>query len=364
MAEAKPITIKSGLLTEFDSADTIPAVNLPGASVISPSQITGDQDNYAPTGWADADIVRVSFNTAMPAITGLTAWTNGKTKTFVNVGSTSGYFPCEHPDSSAANRITGECDWILEPGGAMTFWYDGTSSRARVLRSTFDPVKAHYAGIGMMFMGVPGSTNASDQPFMGLTQASSGSNGNFAPTSALPNAWELDNGGNAAGASTIFFSKNANGSSFFGSAHIVMRFTVWISALSTSAQRFTSQVSFTASPNTATLDINNSFGLRYRDNLNSGNWQFYSRDNAGSENPLDTGITAAANTPIRGFLMIDKARAEQRVFVTDGTTTFQSRNTSNIPNAVRCGGRLLHIKSVGTGTVTTRGTIAGYDVRI
>lgn len=365
MADVKPLKRSATGFSEFGASDTVPAAMLAGATVISPSQITADQDNYNPTGFADAEIVRVSFNTSLPAITGLTAWTNGKTKTFVNVGSTSGYFPCEHPDSTAANRIAGEMDWILEPGGAVEFWYDSTSSRVRVLRSTFDPYKAHFAGIGQAFFGIPGSTNASDQPFMGLTQASSGSNGNSAPTATLPGAWELDNGGNAAGSSTLHFAKNMNGFSFFGSAHIIVRFTVWIEALSTSAQRFTSQVSVTASSNTATAaDVNNSFGIRYRDNLNSGNWQFFSRDNGGSENPLDTGITAAVNTPIRGFLMIDKARAEQRVFVTDGTTTFQGRNTSNIPNAVLCGGRLIHIKSVGTGTVSTFGTIAGFDLRI
>ena len=55
---------------QFGATDTIPAGNLPAKSVISPAQITADQDDYAPTGWADADVVRLDF---APALSRLTA---------------------------------------------------------------------------------------------------------------------------------------------------------------------------------------------------------------------------------------------------------------------------------------------------
>lgn len=347
---------------QMPAADTFPNTNIPGGLVISPSQVTSDQDNYSPTGWADCEIVRVSFDTGFRAITGLTAWTNGKIKTFVNIGATSGYFPSEHPDSTAANRIAGESDHILEGYGTISFWYDATSGLARVLESTFNPHLIHLSGRGQVWISPPGSTNQSDQPFIGLTQASSGTNSNEAPTATLPGAWGLDNGGNAAGASTVYFAKNLAGIAFFGSAHIVCGFTLSIDTLSTSAQRYTAQASITASPNTATLNINNSFGFRYSDNINSGVWQFFSRDNAAGETTVTTGIAAATGVVLRGMLMIDKARAEQRVFLTDGTTVFQAANTGNIPNAVLCGFRGLLIKSVGTQTRLAKFVISGFHV--
>lgn len=364
MADATPLKRGATGFEMFASTDTVPAANIAGQVVISPSQITADQDNYAPTGWVDADVVRVSFDTTCKAITGLTAWTNGKPKWIINTGANCGYLPSEHPDSSAANRIAGEGDWILEGYGAIMVAYDSTSSRVRVVQTTFDIWSLFLSGRAQPFFPPPGSTVQADQAFLGLAQASSGSNGNTAPTSSLPGAWDVDNGGNAAGASTIYFSKNNNGFSFFGSAHIVIGFGCWVSALSTSSQRYKAQISLTNNPSGTAINNNNSFGFRYIDNANSGKWLFFSRDNAGAETTADTAITVAANTYYRGLLMIDKARAEQRIFITDGTTTYQARNTGNLPNAVLCGARSIIVKSIGTGTVTFNSTITGYEIRV
>ena len=73
MAERKLLKCDSAGIQEFSATDTVPASVMPSPAVISPSQITSDQDNYSPTGWADADVVRLDFDTGGRAITGFAA---------------------------------------------------------------------------------------------------------------------------------------------------------------------------------------------------------------------------------------------------------------------------------------------------
>ena len=127
-----------GAIAEFSSTDTIPAANLP-ALVISPSQITSDQDNYGPTGWDTASVVRLNFDTGGRGITGFAAWTNEYPKRIVNTSANFGYIACEHPDSTAANRVVGACDYIIPPYGTLILIYDGTSSRVRVVGNSYNP---------------------------------------------------------------------------------------------------------------------------------------------------------------------------------------------------------------------------------
>jgi len=363
MADATPLKRGSTGLEMFGSTDTIPAANIAGLVTISPSQITSDQDNYAPTGFADADVVRVSFDTTGKAITGLTAWTNGKPKLIINTGANYGYLPSEHPDSTAANRIAGEIDHILEGYGAIQVYYDSTSSRVRVANNTFNPTNLAYNGKGQLFYVPPASTVQADHAFLGLAQ-SGGSNGNTAPTSTLPGLWDIDSASSATGASSIYISKNNNGIAFFGFAHIVCSFSMYIPTLSVAAQRFTSQVSITNNPSGTALNNNNSVGVRHEDTVNSGKWQFFARGNGGSETTVDTAITVVANTVYRGAIYIDKARAEARLFITDGTNTYQGRITANLPNAVLCGARAIIVKTIGTTSRIFNVAIGAYEIHV
>lgn len=363
MAEAIPLKRGATGFEQFGTTDTMPAANVPGVTVISPGEGTGDQDNFNPTGWATADVVRMSFGTTLKAITGLAAWTNGKPKLIVNISANSCYFPPEHPDSSAANRIAGESDYILEGGGSVWAFYDDTSSRVRLVNRTFDPVLMHFSGKGQLFLVPPGSTVQADHPFLGFAQAG-GSNGNTAPTSTQPGLWDIDTASSATGASSVYISKNNNGIAFFGTSHIMCGFTMYIPTLSTSAQRFMSQVSITNNPSGTSLNNNNSVGLRHDDNTNSGKWLFFSRDNAGAETTADTGITVVAGTVYRGVIAIDKARAEARLFITDGTNTYQGRITGNMPNAVLAGARAIVVKSVGTTSRIFNVAITAMEVRV
>lgn len=99
-----------------------------GANIISPTQLTSDQDDWNPTGFGDATVVRVSGDNGIRAITSMAAQTDGEEKKIINVGSYPIYFPAQHADRTAANRIIASSDIILMPNKSITFYYDGTQS--------------------------------------------------------------------------------------------------------------------------------------------------------------------------------------------------------------------------------------------
>lgn len=105
--------------------------------VISPSTITADQNDYAPTGFSTANVVRLSHNNAgaSRSITGLAGGASGRRVLVCNVnasGSAESFvLISESASSSAANRFaTGA---TLAAGNCAEVWYDGTSSRWRVV---------------------------------------------------------------------------------------------------------------------------------------------------------------------------------------------------------------------------------------
>jgi len=100
--------------------------------VISPAQITSNQNDYSPTDWSTATHVRLNTD-ASRDVTGFSATAAMKIKTIINVGSTDLVLKNEDSNSSAANRITvpGGSDLTLEAGDAVNLYYDATSTRWR-----------------------------------------------------------------------------------------------------------------------------------------------------------------------------------------------------------------------------------------
>lgn len=99
------------------------------SGVITPSQITSDQDNYAPTGLSSASVLRLSSDAARN-ITGLSAGSDGDVKIIENVGSFSITLKDE-TTSTAANRFALTSDQILAPDSVVILKYDGASARWR-----------------------------------------------------------------------------------------------------------------------------------------------------------------------------------------------------------------------------------------
>lgn len=101
--------------------------------IISPAQITADQNNYAPTGHDTANVLRLSTD-ASRTITGLTAPSAyGVTKWIMNVGGFNLVLSKQNASSTAANRFAIGADITLTPDTSALIWYDMTTSRWRAL---------------------------------------------------------------------------------------------------------------------------------------------------------------------------------------------------------------------------------------
>ena len=114
----------------------------PGAEiqsgVISPTAFSGNVNDYAPTGFATASVVRLTAGNSGRSITGLAGGAAGRRVTLINVTATSNQkFTLTHADSnsSAANRFAcpSATNFIITNNGSAELWYDGTSSVWRVL---------------------------------------------------------------------------------------------------------------------------------------------------------------------------------------------------------------------------------------
>lgn len=323
-------------------------------SVISPSQITSDQDDYQPTGWDDATTVRLSFDSDINAITSFDAATDGEQKTLRNVGSYPGYIPCEHPDGTAANRVacseSGQA-YILQAGGTMVIEYDGTLSRWVVVSNTFDPsrnLKGHH------YYESVGATTGADWGTIGFG-LSSGGNGTNAGTSTLPGTWEI-NTTTTSGIATLYFSKTVLNPTAYTSAYISTSCWVYFPTLSDGTQTYTFQFGFVPSPNSTTLAVNNSVAIRYSSAINGGEWEGFTRNNAGSETTADLNVAVAANTLYLLTVEYDKAGTEARFYVNGA---YCGRSTATLPNAVGVGSRAGIFKTAGSTNRTAQ--IASYQ---
>lgn len=109
-------------------------------SVLSPAQITANQDDYNPTGLNNggapngASIVRLSTD-ASRNITSIVGGVQGRLLVLVNVGSQNIVIKDDDgATGTAANRIQLNADITLLPEDSMMLWYDGTSSRWRSMK--------------------------------------------------------------------------------------------------------------------------------------------------------------------------------------------------------------------------------------
>lgn len=103
-------------------------------AVVSPSQITSDQNNYAPTGFATAVMLRVSSDAARN-ITGLSAGIAAGMIAIHNVGSFAITLKDESASSTAANRFALTGDVAIAPDAVVLLQYDATSARWRMIGS-------------------------------------------------------------------------------------------------------------------------------------------------------------------------------------------------------------------------------------
>jgi hypothetical protein len=100
--------------------------------VISPAQITANQNDYNPTGVATASVLQLSSD-ASRNITGLAGGAEGRLVSLINVGSQPIVLTDESSSSSAANRFTLGASLTVAAKQAALLRYDGTAARWRLI---------------------------------------------------------------------------------------------------------------------------------------------------------------------------------------------------------------------------------------
>lgn len=103
-------------------------------NVITPSAISSNQDDYSPTGWAGANIVRLSTNSASSRdLNGVASVSPGQLKWLVNLGPGTIRLQHEAGTSSGSNRflLTSGTTFGILVNGVCGILYDASSSRWR-----------------------------------------------------------------------------------------------------------------------------------------------------------------------------------------------------------------------------------------
>lgn len=102
-----------------------------GLNVISPAQITANQNDYNPSGLSTAGMIRLSTDADSRALGGLVAQTGGRVVYLHNVGSFLLTLLDEQGTSSAANRFALTQPLVIPPDGVVVLQYDDTTDRWR-----------------------------------------------------------------------------------------------------------------------------------------------------------------------------------------------------------------------------------------
>lgn len=100
---------------------------------ISPSTLSADTNDWAPTGLSAANLIRVASNDHARGLTGIAAQAANRLLVLANVGSFALVLRAQNASSSAANRFAIPNDFSLEPTRSAVLRYDGTLARWTVV---------------------------------------------------------------------------------------------------------------------------------------------------------------------------------------------------------------------------------------
>lgn len=115
---------------------------------ISPAQITADQNDYAPTGFATASVLRLATD-ANRTITGIAGGSDGRIILIYNVGTFPFILTSENASSLALNRISlVRTNLLISPNQCCILQYDSTSSRWRTFQSQLNQTESIIIAVG------------------------------------------------------------------------------------------------------------------------------------------------------------------------------------------------------------------------
>lgn len=138
-------------LTQFNQPPTSFATTTAFSGDLTPSQITGDVNDYNPTNLSTATVLRIDSD-ANRIISGLAGGADGRMIVILNIGAAYFTLAKENSGSSAANRFDFKADYVIGPKESVILWYDSTSSRWRLAahseRPALSPITVTYSGTG------------------------------------------------------------------------------------------------------------------------------------------------------------------------------------------------------------------------
>lgn len=104
-------------------------------SIISPTALAGNTDDWNPTGLDTAAVIRVSSSAGAVNLTGITATAGNSMVLLCNVDTTDTITLVHDATSTAANRFLcpNNANLALRPRGSVWIFYDSVSSRWRVV---------------------------------------------------------------------------------------------------------------------------------------------------------------------------------------------------------------------------------------
>lgn len=117
---------------------------------ISPTALAADTNDYAPTGFSGASVVRVSSSAAVN-LTGLAGGADGRTVFLFNVGSYQISLVDESSSSIAANRFALANNLQVAGGDGVLLVYDATDSRWRAATLYFATSGIYFYTSGTSF---------------------------------------------------------------------------------------------------------------------------------------------------------------------------------------------------------------------
>lgn len=152
--------------TSFDPAAVDISGTLALSGDISPAQITGNQNDYSPTGLSGASVLRLNSD-ASRNITGLAGGADGRIIAIYNTGSQNIVLKNADAGSSAANRFALQADITLAGGDGCILLYDSTSSFWRCIGKTPGGGGSGLTSIKSVWVpdAPPSSPSASDNEF-------------------------------------------------------------------------------------------------------------------------------------------------------------------------------------------------------
>jgi hypothetical protein len=311
--------------------------------VISPTQITSDQNNYTPTNLMTSSVVRLDADSSFRTITGLgdTTQMDGCIMMLRNISANTILLAHENANSTAANRFdNGGVDYPLFGGSQVELTYDGTLARWKHTggAQTIIPTprrgiyaQSHYIADTSVESGVFTEVSASGGTAAAITAV-------VPHYGVLELTWGTSGTGNAT-------SKINNSSIIFGN-NWYWRYEaiVKIVTLSSADPDYTLRIGFIDSNSAESTD---GIFFRYNDNVNSAKWQKVTRNNnteTGSAN--DTTVTADTNWH-RYTIVVNPAGNVAEFFI-DGVS--KGTETTNIPTGAgrATGAGVMFLKTAGT----------------